>query len=97
MVLAVFTENSFEPLRQAMPWDLTLKMLFLIATDSAHRASEIHTLCIDWPFLIQNRILCICLQTLHSCKTSTEVAFSSNIELSSFNPETSVPLHGGLA
>ena len=96
VVLVALTEKPFEPLRQAMPRLLTLKMLFLLATASARRVSELHALCIDPPFLIQN------LLSFHLGpnpaflpKTSMEVALSSDIELSSFYPEPSSPLERG--
>ncbi len=54
MVLAAFTEKPFEPLRQAMSRDLTLKTLFLIATASTLRLSELHASCINPPPLVQN-------------------------------------------
>ena len=88
MVLAAVTEKPFEPLRRATPHDLMLKVLFLLATTSAHRVSEIHALCIALPFLIQNP------QSLHLApypaflqKTSTEVALSSDLEITATYPE----------
>ncbi len=49
VVLAALIEKPFEPLRQAMPRDLILKVLFLLAATSTHRVSEIHALCMDPP------------------------------------------------
>ncbi len=54
VVLAALSKKLFEPLHQPMPWDLMLKVLFLLAATFAHRVSEIHALCINPPFLIQN-------------------------------------------
>ncbi len=48
------SEKSFEPLHWASSKDLTLKTLFLLSAASACRVSELHELCIDPPFLIQN-------------------------------------------
>ncbi len=51
VVLAALIEKPFEPLHQATPRDLMLKVLFLLAATSARRVSEINALCIDSPFL----------------------------------------------
>ncbi len=47
MVLVALIEMPFEPLHQATPRDLMLKVLFLLAATSARTVSEIHGLCID--------------------------------------------------
>ncbi len=96
VVLAALTEKPFEPLRQATPRLLTLKTLFLLAASSARRVSELHALCIDPPFLIQNPLsFRLAPNPAFLLKTSTEVALSSDIELSSFYPEPSSPLERG--
>ncbi len=76
MVLAALIEKPFEPLRQDTPRNLTLKVLFLFAATTTHRVSEIHALCIDPPFLIQNP------QSFR-----LEVALSLNLEITTFYPE----------
>ena len=96
MVLAALTAKPSEPLRQATPRLLTLKTLFLLAAASARRVSELHALCIEPPFLIQNpRSFRLAPNPAFLPKTSTEVALSSDIELSSFYPEPSSPLERG--
>ena len=75
--LAALIEKPFEPLHQATPWNLTLKVFFLLAATSTRRVSEIHALCIDRPFLIQNpRSFHLAPNPAFLPKTSTEVALS---------------------
>ncbi len=74
---------------------LTLKVLFPMATASGHLASELHVLCIDPPFLIEKQlsfILALSLSPAFWPKTATEVAFTSDIELSTFYPEPAILL-----
>ena len=95
-VLAALIEKLFEPLRQAMPRNLMLKVLFLLAATSAHRVSEIHALCIDPPFLIQNpRSFRLAPNPAFLPKTSTEVAFSSDLEITAFYPDPTNDLERG--
>ena len=51
VVLVALTEDLFKHVHRATPKDLMLKVLFLLATASARRVSEIHALCIDPPDL----------------------------------------------
>ncbi len=97
LVLAVLTVKPFEPLRQGTPQDLTLKMLFLLAVTSALRVSEIHALCIDPPFLIQNpRSFHLAPNPAFLSKTSTEVALSGgDLEITTFYPEPTNALEQG--
>ena len=89
-------ENPFEPLRQAMPRDLTLKVFFLLAATSARRVSEIHALCIDPPFLIQNpRSFRLAPNPAFLPNTSTEVALSLDLEITAFYPEPTNALEQG--
>ena len=96
MVLAALIEKPFEPLRQATPRNLTLKVLFLLAATSARRVSEIHALCVDPPFLIQNpRSFRLAPNPAFLPKTSTEVAFSSDLEITAFYPDPTNHLERG--
>ena len=96
LVLAVLTVKPFEPLRQGTPQDLTLKMLFLLAVTSALRVSEIHALCIDPPFLIQNPwSFHLALNPTFLSKTSTEVALFFDLEITAFYPEPTNALEWG--
>ena len=97
MVLAALIEKLFEPLHQATPQNLMLKVLFLLAATSARRVSEIHALCIDPPFLIQNpRSFRLAPNPAFLPKTSTEVALSSDLEITAFYPEPTNTLEWGL-
>ncbi len=96
VVLAALIEKLFEPLRQATLRGLTLKVLFLLAATSAHKISEIHALCIDPPFLIQNpHSFCMALNPAFLPKTSMEVALSSDLEITAFYPEPTNTLELG--
>ncbi len=96
VVLAALIEKPFEPLRQATPRHLTLKVLFLLAATSARRVSEIHALCVDPPFLIQNpRSFRLAPNPAFLPKTSTEVAFSSDLEITAFYPDLTNDLERG--
>ena len=96
VVLAALNEKLFEPLRQPTPWDFMLKVLFLLATTSARRVSEIHALCIDLPFLIQNpQSFCLAPNPAFLPKTSMEVALSSDFEITTFHPEPTNALERG--
>ncbi len=96
VVLSALIEKPFEPLRQATPRNLSLKVLFLLAATSAHRVSEIHALCIDSPFLIQNpRSFRLAPNPAFLPKTSTEVAFSLDLEITAFSPDPSNDLERG--
>ena len=73
-----------------------LKVLFLLAATSARRVSEIHALCIDPPFLIQNpRSIHLVPNLVFLPKTSTEVALSSDHEIIAFYPEPTNALERG--
>ncbi len=88
VVLAAIIEKPFEPLRQATPQNLTLKLLFLLAATSARRVSEIHALCIDPPILIHNPwSFRLAPNPAFLSKTSKEVALSSDLEITAFYPE----------
>ncbi len=64
VVLVVLTEKSYAPWHLAPPRWLMLKVLFLLAF--IHQVSELHALCIDPPFLIQNLLSFLSWhQTLH--------------------------------
>ncbi len=55
MVLLALTEKTYEPLCLSPPILLAFLMLhLLIATASTHRARELHALCIDPLFLIED-------------------------------------------
>ncbi len=54
VILVALTEKPYEPLRLAPPKLLTLNVLFLIAAASACKISELHALCFDPPFLLEN-------------------------------------------
>ncbi len=96
IVVAALIENPFEPLHQAAPWNLTLKVLFLLGATSARRVSEIHALCIDPPFLIQNpRSFRLAPNPAFLPTTSTEVALSLNLEITAFYPDPSNDLEWG--
>ena len=70
-----------------------LKDFFLLATTSTHRVSEIHALCIDPPFLIQNPwSFHLAPNPAFLPKMSTEVAFSSNLKIIAFYPQPTSPL-----
>ncbi len=85
LVLAALIEKLFEPLCQATPRNLTLKVFFLLAATSARRVSEIHALCIDPPFLTQNpRSFRLAPKPAFLPKTSTEVALTSDLEITAF-------------
>ncbi len=97
VVLAALAEKRFEPLCHALPQLLTIKTLFLLVAASACQVSELHALCIEPPFLIQNPpSFCLAPNPAFLPKTPTEVALSSDIEISSFYPELSSPLERGL-
>ncbi len=95
VVLAAITEkllSLYVRLRLLM-----LKTLFLLAAASAHRIFELHALCIKPPFLMQNpHSFRLTPKPAFLPKTSTEVALSLNIELSSFYQEPYSPLERGL-
>ena len=96
VVLAALIEKPFEPLRQATPRNLMLKVLFLLAATSARRVSEIHALCIDPPFLIQNpRSFRLAPNPAFLPKTSTEVALTSDLEITAFYPDPTNDLERG--
>ncbi len=96
VVLAALIEKPFEPLRQATPRNLTLKVLFLLAATSVCRVSEIHALCIDSPFLIQNpRSFRLAPNPAFLPKTSTEVALTLDLEITAFYPDPSNDLEQG--
>ncbi len=96
VVLAALIEKPFEPLHQATPQILTLKVLFLLAATSARRVSEIHALCIDPPFLIQSpRSFCLVPNPAFLPKTSMEVTLTSDLEITAFYPEPSNDLELG--
>ncbi len=54
VVLVALTEKLYESLRLVPRKLLTLKVLFLIVVASTHWVSELHVLCIDYPFIIAN-------------------------------------------
>ncbi len=57
-----------------------LKILFLLAAASAVRVSEIHSLCIDGPFLIQNpRSFHLATNPAFLPKTSMEVSLGNSL------------------
>ncbi len=96
VVLAALIEKPFEPLRHASPRNLTLKVLFLLAATSAHRVFESHALCVDPPFLIQKpRSFCLALNPVFLPKTTTEVAFSLDLEITAFYPDPTNGLERG--
>ncbi len=97
MVLAGLTEKPFEPLRSAGLKLLTLKMLFLLATASAHWVSERHFfLRIEPPFMLGNPLYFVFwLGPAFLPKTAMEIMFSSDIELSALYPEPSIHLEQG--
>ncbi len=96
VVLATLIEKLFEPLRQAMPWDLMFKVLFLLAATSARRVTEIHALCINPPFLTQNPwSFRLAPNPAFLPKTSMEVALSSGLEITAFYPEPNNALERG--
>ncbi len=65
-----------------------LEVLFLLAAISARRVSEIHALCIDPPFHIQNPwSFRLAPNPVFMPETSTEVVLSSDLEISAFYPE----------
>ena len=71
-------------------------MLFLLAATSARRVSEIHALCIDSPFLIQNpQSFRLAPNPAFLPKTSTEVVLSSDLEITTFYPEPTNALERG--
>ncbi len=87
----------FEPLHQPTPQNLMLKVLFLLSATCACRVSEIHVLCIDPPFLIQNpRSFYLAPNPVFLPKTSTEVALSSDLEITAFYPGPTNALEWGL-
>ncbi len=82
-------EKPFEPLHHAMHQNLMLTVLFLFTTTSTRRVSEIHALCIDPPFLIQNpRSFRLAPNPAFLAKMSMEVAFSLDLEINASYPET---------
>ncbi len=95
MVLAALIEKLFEPLHQATPQNLMLKVLFLLAATSARRVSEIHALCIDPPFLIQNPRP-FRLAPNPTFLPKTEVALPSDLEIIAFYTEPTNALERGL-
>ncbi len=96
MVLAALIEKPFEPLRQATPRNLTISVLFLLAATSTNRFSEIHALCIEAPFLIQNPCsFHLAPNPAFLPKTSMEVAFSSDLEITAFYPDPTKDLDWG--
>ncbi len=97
VVLAAIIEPPYEPLRHATLKDLTLKTLFLIAAASARRVSELHALCTVPPFLIERPgSYTLTTNPAFLPKTATEVALSSDIELSAFHPNPQTPVERGL-
>ncbi len=85
MVLAALIEKPFEPLCQATPRDLILKVLFPLAATSARRVSGIHALCVNPAFLTKNPwSFRLAANPAFLPKTSTEVALSSDLEFSAF-------------
>ncbi len=95
-VLAALIEKPFEPLRQATPQNLMLKVLFLLAATSACRVSEIQALCIHPPFLIQSpRSFRLAPNPAFLPKTSTEVALTSDLEITAFYPDPTNDLERG--
>ncbi len=76
-----------------MPRDLTLKVLFLLATTSASRVSEIYALCMDPPFFIQKPwSFLLAPYPAFLSKTSTEVALSLDLKITAFYPKPTSPL-----
>ncbi len=65
VILVAVTENTYEPLRLAPPKLLALKVLFLIAAASTRRVSELHALCMDPPFLLENPLSLFWPRTQH--------------------------------
>ncbi len=97
MVLAAIIEPPYEPLRHATLKDLTLTTLFLIAAASARRVSELHALCTVPPFLIERPgSYTLTTNPAFLPQTATEVAFSSDLELSAFLPNPQTPGERGL-
>ncbi len=94
-LLVALTEEPFEP--PATPKGLTFKALFLFATASARRVSEINALCIDRPFLIQNlQSFRLTLNAVFLPNTFVGVALSLDLQLTSFYPEPTSPWEQGL-
>ncbi len=95
VVLVALTEEPFKHVHRATPKDLMLKVLFLLATASTRRDSEIHALDALIPLsLFRTQGL-----TPHPAflpKTFTEVALSLNLEITAFYPEPASSLERGL-
>ena len=73
-----------------------LKVLFLLAATSTRRVSQIHALCIDPSFVIQNPwSFLLAPNPSFLPKTSTEVDLSSDLETAAFYPEPTSPLERG--
>ena len=73
-----------------------LKVSLLLATASTHRVSEIHVLCIDPPFLMQNAwSFHLAPNPAFLPKTSMEVSLSSDLEITACYPEPTSPLERG--
>ena len=82
VVLAALIEKPFEPLCQAKPRDLTLKVLFLLAATLARRVSEIQPLFTNSSFLIQNP------QSFHLAPNPAFLqALSWDLKITAFYPE----------
>ncbi len=99
VVLAAIIEPPYEPLHHATLKDLTLKTLslFLIATASARRVSELHALCTVPPFLIERPgSFTLTTNPAFLPKTAMEGVLSSDIELSAFHPAPQSELERGL-
>ncbi len=97
VVLAALTEEAFEPLCRATPKDLPLKALFPVAAASALRVCEMHALCINPPFLIQNpRSFHLAPNPEFLPKTPMEVVLFSELELTTFYSKPTSPLERGL-
>ncbi len=80
VILVAHTEKPFEPL--ASPKLFMLKVLFLIAAASARQVSELHALCIDPPFLLQNPLsFILALNPAFRPKMTTEVTLTLDIKL----------------
>ncbi len=93
VILVAFTEKPYEPLHFAPPKPLMLKVLFLIAAASNRSISELHALCIDPPFLLENPLsFLLAPNPAFWPKTATEVALTLDIELRAFYPEPICPL-----
>ncbi len=77
--------------------DLTLKTLFLIAAASARRVLELHALCTVPPFLFERPgSYTLTTNPAFLPKTTTEVALSSDMELSAFHSTPQTNLERGL-